>query len=222
MKRILLALAIVGCSVQHDVPIDIVGLDRGRPQGFGCRAPSAMGGGPLLTQIVAPDLAPCSMACDTAGSCRTAAYVFDFVELGGVPSCGSSALVEWCSGDPSRCHVTARRCFDVDACVVGSGTSSAASVEAGLREAANGVILDPAPDGFVLVRLVGSAQSCAQIESTGVSRREVFGCVYSCPEQLDGVMGAVQLGLDSGFNDECGALVYGCATFLTGEQPVMP
>ena len=222
MKRLVLTLAltIAACSVQHDVPIDIVGLDRGHPEGFSCRAPSAMGGGPLLTQVVAPDLAMCSMSCGTSGACRTSAYVFDFVEVSGVPSCRGSALVDWCSA-LSRCHVTARRCFDVDACVSGSGTSTAASVEAGLRAAADGVILDPAPDGVVLVRVVGSAQSCAEIASAGVARREVFGCAYSCPAQLDAVQGSVQLDLDA-LDDECGALVYACATFLTGEHPVSP
>jgi len=214
-----LSVLLAACAVQHDVPLEIVGLDRGRPDGFGCRAPSAMGGGPLLTELVAPSFLPCAMSC-AAGVCRTQAYVFDFVEVSGVPSCRGSALVDWCNV-PGQCHVAARRCFDVDACVGGSSLATAMSVEAGLRAASGGVVLDSPPSGTVLVRVVGSAQSCADIVAGGITRNDVFGCAYSCPAQLDAVQGAVQLDLDT-FDAECGALVYGCSLFLTGEGPVTP
>lgn len=226
MRRVALAsLALVlgalgGCSVEHDVPLEIVGLDRGHPQGFGCRAPSATGGGPLLTELVTPRLAPCAMSCASGGACRTQAYVFDFVEVGGVPSCRGASLVDWCS-EPGRCRVAVRQCFDVDACVSSSSGATAASVAEGLRAASGGVILDSPPSGTVLVRVIGSAQSCAEITSAGVARQDVFGCAYSCPAQLATVEGPLQLDLDA-LDDECGTLAYGCALFVSGERPVTP
>jgi hypothetical protein len=215
-----LALALVaGCAAQHDVPLEIVGLDRGRPQGFGCRAPSTTGGGPLLTELVTPRLAPCAMSCAT-GMCRTQAYVFDFIEVGGVPSCRGASLVDWC-GEPGRCRVATRRCFDVDACVSSSPGGTAGSVLAGLRAASGGVILDSPPTATLLVRVVGSAQACADITSAGIQRDDVFGCAYSCPVQLMAVDGPLQLDLDA-LDDECGTLAYGCALFVSGERPVAP
>lgn len=176
-----------------------------------------MGGGPLLSEVVTPRLAPCAMTCAT-GVCRTQAYVFDFIEVGGVPSCRGASLVDWC-GEPGRCRVAQRRCFDVDACVSGSAGNTAMSVAAGLRAASGGVIDDAPPSATVLVRVVGSAQSCADIAATGVMRTDVFGCAYSCPTQLATTDGPLQLDLDA-LDSECGTLVWGCALFVSGEAPV--
>lgn len=214
-----LAIAPIGCAPRHDVPLEIVGLDTGRPAGFTCRAPSATGNGPTLAELVAPSLRPCTMACG-AGSCRTEAYVFDFIEVGGVPSCRGASLVDWCS-EPGRCRVARRTCFDVDACVASSLGTTSESVLEGLRVATGGVILDSPPSGTVLVRVVGSAQSCADIAAAGLMRTDVFGCAYSCPVQLASTEGPLQLDLDA-LDDECGSLVYGCALFVSGEAPVAP
>ena len=217
-SSVLLALSLSACVVTHDVPLDLVGLDEGHPAGFGCRVPSATGGGPFLVETIAPDLAACAMSCDH-GMCRRAAFVFDFVEVGGVPSCRAGALVDWCA-DPGRCRVVARRCFEVDACVAAADpTSYTASVSAGIRAASGGVILESAPDATVLVRAIGSAQSCEEIVGSGLASEAVFGCAYSCPAQLDTVEGPLQLDLDA-FDDECGALALGCALFVSGEAPV--
>lgn len=207
------------CAVQHDVPLVLEGLDDGRPAGFLCRAPSATGGAPHLAELVAPRLRPCEARCG-AGVCRREAYVFDFLEVGGVPSCSGATLADWCS-EPGRCRVAQRRCVEIDACVATSTASSAESVADGLRSANGGVITDAPPEGTVLVRLVGSAQSCAEIESQGLARQDVFGCAYSCPVQLAVTEGAVQLDLAT-LDDECGQAVYGCALFVSGSTPVAP
>jgi hypothetical protein len=214
---VLATSALLGaCAAQHDVPLELRGLDQGHPAGFGCRAPSATGNGPLLLESV--PLAACATSCAT-GVCRRAAYVFDFVEVPGVPSCRGAALVDWC-GTPGRCRVAARRCFEVDTCVSSSAATSA-SVHDGLRAATGGVVLDSPPSSTVLVRLVGTAQSCADVDTTGLTRSDVFGCAYSCPVQLTSTQGAVQLDLDA-LDDDCGSLVYGCALFVSGEAPVTP
>lgn len=216
MKRLALALLLVGCAQQHDVPLVIAGLDQGHPAGFLCRAPSTNGNGPLLTELVTPLLRSCAEPCDI-GVCRTQAYVFDFVEVGGVPSCRGAALVDWCN-TPGRCRLVQRRCFDVDSCVGGSPLGTALSVEAGLRAASGGVIDDDPPTGTVMIRVIGSAQSCAEVGTQGIARDDVFGCAYSCPVQLATTEGQLELDLDA-LDDECGSLVYGCALFVSGSAP---
>jgi hypothetical protein len=212
-----IALLAVGCAARHDVPIEIVGLDVGRPAGFVCRAPSATGSGPLLAEQIASRLAPCTSSC-ASGVCRRESYVFDFIEVGGVPSCRGASLDDWCS-TPGRCRVSQRHCFDVDVCVSGSPGGTLASVLSGLRDASGGVIAESPPAGTVLVRIVGSAQSCDTIETSGLARDDLFGCAYSCPAQLASVEGPLQLDLDA-LDDECGALVWACALFVSGTDPV--
>ncbi len=67
--------------------------------------------------------------------------------------------------------------------------------------------------------MIGAAQSCDVIEREGLDARAIFGCAYSCPAQLDGVEGAVELDLDA-FDDECGQNALACALFLSGQDPV--
>lgn len=216
---LLLVASAPGCAVGHDVPLELVGLDEGHPAGFLCRAPSAGGGGPYLAEVVAPRLRTCDASC-AGGGCRVESYVFDFVEVGGVPSCSGATLVDWCS-TPGRCRVALRRCVEIDACVASSVTSSARSVADGLHAATGGVVTDAPPPGTVLVRMIGSAQSCADIEANGLVRQDVFGCAYSCPVQLAVAEGAVQLDLGA-LDDECGQAVYGCALFVSGSDPIAP
>ncbi len=213
---ILPALLAVGCVVERDVRLELARGPGGAPAGFLCRVPMEAGGGPRLLEQVASQLAPCDASCAT-GSCRRAAFVFDFIETPGVPSCRGGALAAFCSAE--RCTLPVRRCFEVDTCVASDLDSTIQSVNDGLRAATGGVVLADAPASPVLVRMVGTAQSCADVESDGLVRESVFGCAYSCPAQLDAVEGSVLLDLDI-LDDECGASVYACALFLSGELPV--
>jgi len=205
-----------GCVVERDVRLELARGPGGLPAGFLCRAPTAGGGGPRLLEQVASQFAPCDASCG-AGSCRRAAFVFDFIETAGVPSCRGGALAAFCGEE--RCALTVRRCFEVDTCLDPEISSTIQSVDDGLHLATGGVVLPDAPTAPVLVRMIGTAQSCADVEAGGLARASVFGCAYSCPAQLDAVEGSVLLDLDV-LDDECGASVHACALFLSGERPV--
>lgn len=213
-----LAVLVAGCVVRHDVQLELANGPGNAPAGFFCRAPSATGGAPFLIDQVSDQLAPCATSCEAGAQCRRASFVFDFVETGGLPSCRAGSIASFCEG--GTCRVTLRRCFEVDTCIApGDLASTVNAAGEGLHAASGGVILEEAPDGPVLVRMVGSAQSCDEITRDGLDARALFGCAYSCPAQLDAVEGTVQLDLDA-FDDECGATALACALFLSGQRPV--
>jgi hypothetical protein len=211
------ALLLPACVVEHDVLLDLAAGPGGAPAGFYCRAPSAMGGAPYLLERTAPLAPPCTTTCE-GGVCRSAAFVFDFIETDGIPSCRAGSIASYC--DTSRCEVTVRRCFDVDVCVTSDVRGTVEVADEAIRSASDGVILDDAPDGPVLVRMMGAAQRCEDVEREGLEARAIFGCAYSCPAQLDSVEGTVLLDLDA-FDDECGQNALSCALFLTGQDPVV-
>lgn len=211
-----LALGLGGCVVEHDVLLDLAAGPGGPPAGFYCRAPSAMGGAPYLLEQTAPLAPPCTSTC-AEGVCRAAAFVFDFVETDGIPSCRAGSIASYC--DASRCEVVVRRCFDVDVCVTSDVGRTVEVADEAIRRASEGVILEEAPDGPVMIRMVGVAQRCEDVEREGLQARAIFGCAYSCPAQLDSVEGTVLLDLDA-FDDECGQSALACALFLTGQDPV--
>ncbi len=213
---IVCAAWLTGCVVEHDVLLDLAAGPGGTPAGFYCRAPSATGGAPFLLEQTAPLAPPCASTCES-GVCRSAAFVFDFVETDGVPSCRAGSIASYC--DTSRCEVAVRRCFDVDVCVTSDVRRTVEVADEAIRRASAGVILAEAPDGPVMIRMIGAAQRCDEIERDGLDARATFGCAYSCPAQLDSVEGTVLLDLDA-FDDECGQSALACALFLTGQDPV--
>jgi hypothetical protein len=222
--RILLAcvslvasITLAGCVVERSVDLDLARGPGGLPAGFFCRAPSATGGAPYLIEQVASRFRPCAASC-ARGECRSVGLVFDFIETGGVPSCRASSIAAFC--DSSPCNVTVRRCFDAEVCLSGDQRETVDAVDTALRTASGGVILDEAPNGPVLVRMIGTAQACADVRAEGLDARSTFGCAYSCPAQLDAVEGDVLLDLDA-FDDECGSNVFACALFLSGQDPVV-
>lgn len=203
------------CVRDRDVRLELARGPGGAPAGFFCRAPTAGGGGPYLLERLASELEPCEQRCP-AGTCRRAAFVFDFVETAGIPSCRGGSIAAFCA--EARCEVTVRRCFDTEVCVGSDLDATVAAATEAIRLASSGVLLEDAPAAPVLVRMVGAAQTCSDVASEGLARDRVFGCAYSCPAQLDAVEGSVLLDLDS-LDDECGTAVYGCALFLSGEDP---
>jgi hypothetical protein len=211
------SITFAGCVVQRSVDLDLARGPGGLPAGFFCRAPSTSGGAPYLFELVSERFAPCGRAC-AAGQCRSVGLVFDFIETAGVPSCRASSIAAFC--DSSPCNVTVRRCFDAEVCLSSDQQETVDAVDEALRIASGGVILDEAPNGPVLVRMIGTAQACADVRAEGLDGRSTFGCAYSCPAQLDAVEGSVQLDLDA-FDDECGSNVFACALFLSGQDPVV-
>lgn len=211
------SLAIAGCVVERSVDLELARGPGGGPAGFFCRAPSATGGAPYLLELVSDQLSSCDRACG-GGECRSIGLVFDFIETGGVPGCRAGSIAAFCEASP--CAVTVRRCFDAEVCLRGDPREAANAADEALRLASGGVILEEAPEGPVLVRMIGTAQGCDEVRAEGLDARATFGCAYSCPAQLDAVEGTVQLDLDA-FDDECGSNALACALFLSGQDPVV-
>lgn len=137
----------------------------------------------------------------------TASMVFDFVDLGGVPGCRSTQLVDWCR--THECRTVERRCIDIPP------PASLAELPQAVLDAIDGVALTgDAPDGPVLLRAVATAAACDDVPALDpVPRATLVGCAYSCPVVLDQVEDPVLLDLDV-FGDRCQQAVEVCASLF--------
>jgi hypothetical protein len=144
------------------------------------------------------------------------AFVVDFFALGGVPSCRPGDIARWCQGESHDCHVIAddanapRLCFDTSAPLSPTGEASRAMADvlAGLE---GRIVTSDAPHEPVIIRVVASAQSCAQLTpGADYAADQLVGCALSCPVQLDSVSGDVLLDLPT-ISDMCEASVVACA-----------
>lgn len=141
-----------------------------------------------------------------SGATVPTSLVVDFVRLGGVPGCRTGQLVEWCRTHDCGPIPTTRSCVTVDFPADVAGMERA-QVRAKLREriaAMSGTpIFADAPDEFVMVRVVASAQPCEQLlPQQGAplppfDANQLVGCAYSCPVLLDRVEQDVYVGFDT-------------------------
>lgn len=136
----------------------------------------------------------------------------DYLGFEGVPSCRPLDLLEWCQR--RGCPVVQRDCVDVTITDPAPGVPASAAVfQDAASEALAGMypITADAPDGVVMIRMVVSRQSCAEVGRDAHTCDDLLGCVYSCPVQLDEVRGDVRLELDS-LGMSCNATIAGiCA-----------
>ena len=79
-----------------------------------------------------------------------------------------------------------------------------AAVLKAMKQAASFGVLNDAPDEFVIVRAVGTLQSCddllpaaAAVELPAFDKKLLTGCAYSCPVLLDRVDQDVYLGFET-------------------------
>ncbi len=135
-----------------------------------------------------------------------ASLIVDFVRLGGVPGCRVSQLISWCAAHDCKPIPGGRSCLPDIELPTGVSATPREELRGRLREAISrlsgaGVTPD-APDEFVLVRVVGTLQSCAEVEGSGdvlpaLEPSKLLGCAYSCPVLLDRVDQDVYLGFDT-------------------------
>ncbi|MGV3625501.1 MAG: hypothetical protein ACO1OB_32115 [Archangium sp.] len=146
---------------------------------------------------------------------RMASLVFDFIDLKGVPGCRTGQLVEWCRTRNCVPRPEGRSCARVR---FETPEKTRAALRAQLLEAMKAVrgheASDDAPNDFVLVRVVGTTESCEVIENRPTTEpldpAQLLGCAYSCPVLLDRVETSVFLGFD-GFVDNCSQGVLICS-----------
>ncbi|MDP3505558.1 MAG: hypothetical protein Q8S33_34775 [Myxococcales bacterium] len=191
-RAALLFLAISSCSVQREVTLTFgpegEGLD-----GFMCRAPGA----PFLIE----------RARQADGGVRQGALVFDFVRLGGVPGCRTGQLVKWCESRECKPLRRTRACVPLALPAlppVMSREDIRAPLLDAMKQLSRSGVLNDVPDEFVIVRAVGTLQSCEALtpaadapELPAFDKNELIGCAYSCPVLLDRIEQDVYLGFET-------------------------
>lgn len=144
-----------------------------------------------------------------------ASLVFDFIELNGVPGCRTGQLIEWCKTHNCIPRAETRTCVPV---TLEQPAATRAELRAQLKNSMRQVrgheASADAPNDFVLVRVVGTTESCDAVmnrpTSDPLEPNQLLGCAYSCPVLLDRVETAVFLGFD-GFVDNCSQGVLICS-----------
>ncbi|MCA3012643.1 MAG: hypothetical protein INH41_09625 [Myxococcaceae bacterium] len=192
MRAAWLVVALAACTVQRQVSLTF-GAEGEGLDGFMCRDPQ----GQLLLD----------RARDGDGGVQAAALVFDFVRLGGVPGCRTGQLVKWCASRECRPLRQTRACVPVTLPVAAPMMKREAlrgAILEALRRAGSTGVLDDAPDEFVIVRAVGTLESCealtpkpADVDLPAFDSGALLGCAYSCPVLLDRVEQDVYLGFET-------------------------
>lgn len=181
--------------------------------GFLCRDTA---GTPILTRLD-----------DGSGQSRPAALVVDFIRLGGLPGCRSGQVVRWCVDHPCAPIAEHRACIEVQFSPLTGLTRPQLrqAVQESLRNMDGTLLSGDAPDEFVLVRVVGTAQTCAEVERRGdgtippFDEDRLVGCAYSCPVLLDSLEGDLFLGFET-LTDVCEQGVRVCAAGDLHWQPI--
>lgn len=147
-----------------------------------------------------------------------ASIVVDYIRLGGAPLCRPVKLLDWCRDHGCPILKELRACLDLPA------VPPDASIEPGhdpvgdaLRSLQGSLVSPDAPEEPVLVRVVATARTCAEVEAGGVAFEceSLIGCANSCPVFLPSV-GEVPLDLDVS-SDQCEAAVIVCASADLGD-----
>lgn len=194
MRRALLllaAFALSACTQTRSVSMTF-GADGEGLDGFLCKDPS---GKFLLDRLQQPD-----------GGTSPTSLVVDFVRLGGVPGCRTGQLMKWCSTHDCVPMKTTRSCvqvgFPANPEMLPRETLRKL-VLAALKIMGTTDVIADAPDEFVLVRVVGTAQGCdallpdASGELPAFDKEQLVGCAYSCPVLFDKVEQDVYLGFET-------------------------
>lgn len=179
MRLIGLALLLLGCTNQNEVRLVLD--DRGS---LGLQCVDSMTGESLLVE-----------RGRIVGGAAEFSVAVDYLAFEGVPSCRPQQLLRWCN--ELGCPFVTRDCVDVR--LDGPIPDALPQLQERVLEelAGLGPVTRNAPDGVVVIRMVISNQTCADVGDGPHRCDDLLGCVYSCPVQLDEVDGIVLLELDS-------------------------
>jgi hypothetical protein len=211
MRRVLVAGALIACSIHHHVQL-LLGADTATPSGgFLCTTQS----GNLQIE-----------SAYAAGRLQLAVDV-DLIDLGGTLTGGfSTDIIAHCKS--VTCTVISRTCIAVDIpFTVGEDpTKALADIEAVLERSPN--IVENATDRPVMVRVITARPRAipvgmpdptpCDINLDDANTVDLLGCAYSTPVVLDDVNAPIQIGLetqDGVVKDPqvCLAAISACATF---------
>lgn len=200
-----------GCTPTRTVSVTF-GTDGEGLDGFLCKDAS---GKFLLERLQEAD-----------GGTATASLVVDFIHLGGVPGCRTGQLIKWCESHDCSPLRTTRSCVTVPLPSRTDGLTRDAlrtAVLNAMKQADAAEVIADAPDEFVLARVVGTTQPCADIapvapaELPAFESADLLGCAYSCPVLFDKVEQDVYLGFETVTGCEQGVRI--CADGQLHWQP---
>jgi len=125
-----------------------------------------------------------------------ASVVMDYVSLGGYPRCRATEIVNYCTQEGKSCEPVAklRSCLDLAPLEIPIGSlgeaadlvDNAGQVFADYvkDQVAGEVFTRDAPDTESILRLVGTVETCDELEARGeldFDPEALLGCSYSCP-----------------------------------------
>ncbi len=141
-----------------------------------------------------------------------ATMVIDYVALGGYPRCRATEIVNYCAEEGKSCEPIARQrqCLDLDpleipvkdlaALVSLYQRSSAVFADYAKTRLSGELVTRDAPDVESIVRLVGTTETCNELEARGgldFDPEKLIGCSYSCPLVPSAVRGEILLDFES-------------------------
>lgn len=202
-----LSLGLTACSVRNEIEL---GLEARRPlQCVDTRPATPEFLAERVTRIDAPVL-----------------FVFDVLTLPTFPRCSPGSILDLCEGSGCALAFERRFCVEVPRARVieiATEVGGAANLRPiDLLADHDLALFEDAPDGPVILRLVGTLEEAARVcPEAGASGPQPFdlervlGCAYSCPATLDDVRGRIDLDFDGSFGTCTLTDVIACANFLT-------
>lgn len=186
----LASLVVASCTESRRVGVTF-GAEGEGLDGFMCRDKA---GSELLDRLV-----------DPSGAVRPANLVVDLIRLGGVPGCRSGQLVKWCAVHECSAIASSRSCVTVNLPADVSTLERPdlrARILDSLRAVSGHSIVEDAPGEFLLLRIIGTAQSCDEMMTSAdeiplFDPEQLVGCAYSCPVLIDEVEQDVYLGFET-------------------------
>jgi hypothetical protein len=198
--RIPALMLLAGCVVQENVTITFgdngEGLD-----GFLCKDASKAYVLDRLEPLAGVDggMLGADGGVTAPGGMAQASLITDFLTLGGVPDCRISQLIEWCKTHDCHAIPNTQKCTTIELPTGVTGMD---------REVLRGLVLTQikalkgheitnlAPDGFTMLRVVATAQTCDQAMAY-LDPQKLVGGAYTCPVDFDHVEGEVFVGFDT-------------------------
>ncbi len=195
----LAAASATGCKAEevHVAYLDFKEVDGG-VSGFTCTESK-----PTLLSPAPPPLA--QRALTKCGGNGRVTFVADVVSLaGGNPRCSPGALGEWCDAHACNPNAESRKCFERDIFDATTAEEAVVAISRELRGLGGTTITSNAPGESVLVRVIATTETCAEIQARPNADpfdcTRLMGCTYSCPVVPESAGGAIDMRLDLGLN----------------------
>jgi hypothetical protein len=190
--------------------------------GFGCADAQDKDETPHLPNLLTARAYKFALGKHSIDAQLHATVVVDTIRIDGYPRCRATEIYNFCSTRKCAPIESERRCFDLPTTTVPLSGDRVQVVQKaleafsdylkeGLKDA---LVTDQALDEEVIIRLVGTTETCDELEARGslaFDPTKLLGCSYSCPIVPTAVHGEVLLDLDALTQRLCEPAVRACA-----------